>query len=94
VDSGLGSALEALAAHGIRRVLVEGGVEVATALLASRLVDRIHLYLAPIILGGEHPGWPLSLGVRRISEALRLESVQVRPLGADLAIEGTLAGAS
>jgi diaminohydroxyphosphoribosylaminopyrimidine deaminase/5-amino-6-(5-phosphoribosylamino)uracil reductase len=92
--SGLRSALEALAGHGIRRLLVEGGVEVATALLAARLVDRIHLHVAPIILGGDHPGWPLSLGVRRISEALRLESVQVRPLGADLAIEGTLAGAS
>lgn len=58
VDSGLRSALEALAGHGIRRLLVEGGVEVANALLASRLVDRIHLYLAPIILGGSTPAGP------------------------------------
>ncbi|HWN82547.1 MAG TPA: bifunctional diaminohydroxyphosphoribosylaminopyrimidine deaminase/5-amino-6-(5-phosphoribosylamino)uracil reductase RibD, partial [Candidatus Udaeobacter sp.] len=92
--SELRGALEALAGLGVRRLLVEGGVEVASALLAARLVDRIHLHVAPIILGGEHPGWPMGLGIQRIAQALRLESVQVRPLGADLAIEGRLPSAS
>jgi len=87
------AALRVLAACGVRRLLVEGGAEVASAFLAARLVDRIHLHVAPILLGGEHPGWPGALGVKRMGSALRLDSVEVKRLGADLAIEGNLRAA-
>jgi diaminohydroxyphosphoribosylaminopyrimidine deaminase / 5-amino-6-(5-phosphoribosylamino)uracil reductase len=84
------AALEALAARGVRRLLVEGGVEVATGFLRARLVDRLILHLAPTVLGGEHRGWPQALGTRTLAQALHLESIVVRRLGADLAIEGDL----
>jgi riboflavin biosynthesis pyrimidine reductase len=63
---------------------------VASEFLAARFVDRIHLHLGPILLGGEHPGWPGPLGVKRMSQSLRLESVEMKWLGADLAITGML----
>jgi len=84
----LAATLEVLAARGIRRLLVEGGMEVATALLRQGLIDRFHLHLAAVVLGGEHRGWAGSLGVRRLTEGIRLTEVRVRRLGTDIGIEG------
>jgi diaminohydroxyphosphoribosylaminopyrimidine deaminase/5-amino-6-(5-phosphoribosylamino)uracil reductase len=81
-------ALELLAARGVRRLLVEGGVGLATELLAERLVDRLHVHVAPLVLGGEHRGWPGALGVRRLSQGIRLTAVEVRRLGDDIEIRG------
>jgi diaminohydroxyphosphoribosylaminopyrimidine deaminase/5-amino-6-(5-phosphoribosylamino)uracil reductase len=86
----LARALEALAERGIRRVLVEGGIGVATGLLAGRLVDRLHVHVAPLILGGEHRGWPEALGIRRLTDALRLSEISHRRLGGDIEIRGRL----
>jgi diaminohydroxyphosphoribosylaminopyrimidine deaminase/5-amino-6-(5-phosphoribosylamino)uracil reductase len=44
-------ALRALAADGVRSVLVEGGARIAGALLAGALVDRLIIFQAPVILG-------------------------------------------
>jgi diaminohydroxyphosphoribosylaminopyrimidine deaminase/5-amino-6-(5-phosphoribosylamino)uracil reductase len=84
----LAAALQVLASRGIRRLLVEGGVEVATLLLRRGLVDRLHLHIGSVILGGEHRGWPGSLGVRRLTQGIRLAEVRVRRLGTDIGIEG------
>lgn len=84
----LARGLEALAERGIRRVLVEGGIGMATGLLAERLVDRLHVHVAPLILGGEHRGWPGALGIRRLIDALRLTDVSHRRLGSDIEITG------
>jgi len=43
--------LVALREKEVRSVLVEGGAELAGALLAEGLVDRLHLFYAPILLG-------------------------------------------
>ncbi len=51
----LRAALEALADHcGARRVLVEGGGRLGVGLLRLGLVDRLHLLMAPAIMGDEH----------------------------------------
>lgn len=44
-------ALEALAARGLTRVLIEGGGAVAAAFVAAGLVDRIAWFRAPILMG-------------------------------------------
>lgn len=48
----LDAALSILAARGIRSLFVEGGAAVATSLLERRLVDRLYLFYAPLLLGG------------------------------------------
>lgn len=45
--------LAALAARGIGRLLVEGGGAVAASFVASGLIDELHWYRAPILLGGD-----------------------------------------
>lgn len=52
----LTAAMQALAAAGLTRVLVEGGGQLAAALLRADLVDRIAWFHAPAIMGGD--GWP------------------------------------
>lgn len=51
--------LRRLGAEGIRTLLVEGGGRVAASFLAARLVERLYLLRAPVVLGPEGvPGFP------------------------------------
>jgi diaminohydroxyphosphoribosylaminopyrimidine deaminase/5-amino-6-(5-phosphoribosylamino)uracil reductase len=47
----VGATLKALAAREVVTVLCEGGAELAGSLLAGRLVDSLHMFVAPILLG-------------------------------------------
>jgi len=77
--------LRALAAEGVNRVLVEGGGLVAGAFLRAGLVDRMHLFLAPIALGSgvEALG---GLGALPLARAARLRVMEAVPAGEDLEI--------
>lgn len=44
-------ALRFLAQRGVVSLLVEGGAELAGSLLAARLADELHAFIAPILLG-------------------------------------------
>jgi len=46
--------LSMLVAHDIRSVMVEGGARVITSFLRARLVDRLIITIAPILVGGAH----------------------------------------
>lgn len=82
--------LSELGRRGASSVLVEGGSQVATALLRARLVDRLNLFLAPKLLGGD--GRPVlgPLGVRRIDEALALGRLELRRFSGDLFLATTV----
>lgn len=45
------SSLEQLADAGIVSLLIEGGAELAGSLLAARLADELHCFVAPLLLG-------------------------------------------
>lgn len=85
----LAAALRALAAEGVTTLLVEGGSQLATALLRDGLVDRLAVFLAPKIMGGAAAvpmfGW---LGVERMDDVLPLLDVRVSRSGEDLLITG------
>jgi diaminohydroxyphosphoribosylaminopyrimidine deaminase / 5-amino-6-(5-phosphoribosylamino)uracil reductase len=59
--------------RGLRSVLVEGGSELLGGCLAARLLDKLVLFRAPLLLGGRHSrsgfGGP---NPRRLAAALRL----------------------
>ncbi|HKW51647.1 MAG TPA: dihydrofolate reductase family protein, partial [Candidatus Eisenbacteria bacterium] len=83
--------LRRLAGDGRYAVLVEGGAEVHTAFLREGLADRIAVGVAPKILGGVRASSLAGdLGRSRLSEAISLESLEVRRVGRDLWIEGTI----
>ncbi|MBT0995164.1 bifunctional diaminohydroxyphosphoribosylaminopyrimidine deaminase/5-amino-6-(5-phosphoribosylamino)uracil reductase RibD [Cellulomonas sp. DKR-3] len=82
------SVLDDLRARGVRRVLVEGGPTLAAAFLRAGLVDEVHAYVAPVLLGSG-PAALADLGITTIADAVRLEPVSVLPLGPDVLVVAT-----
>ena len=80
-------ALRALGEAGITRVLVEGGAQLAAALLRAGLVDRIAWFHAPSILGAD--AWPAvqGFGIGRLDDMPRYVRVGETPLGHDMLTE-------
>ena len=80
-----------LGRRGISDLLVEGGGGLAAALLREELVDEVHWFLAPSLLGSD--GLPAMgpLGVARLAQAPRFDDVRVRRVGRDLHVRGRLA---
>ncbi len=80
--------LAALAGCEVRHVLVEGGPALVGAVLRAGAVDRVHAYLAPVLLGSG-PAVVSDLGIGTIADALRLEPVSVEALGPDVLVVAT-----
>jgi riboflavin-specific deaminase-like protein len=62
--------VRALAAHGLRRILIEGGAETVSRFLAAGCLDRLHVVVAPIIIGAGRPSFNLA-PIERVQQALR-----------------------
>jgi diaminohydroxyphosphoribosylaminopyrimidine deaminase / 5-amino-6-(5-phosphoribosylamino)uracil reductase len=62
--------LRSLAARGLQRILVEGGPATVARFLEARCLDRLHVVVAPIILGGGRASLDLA-PIARCEEALR-----------------------
>jgi diaminohydroxyphosphoribosylaminopyrimidine deaminase/5-amino-6-(5-phosphoribosylamino)uracil reductase len=81
--------LDALGRRGVLSLLVEGGSTVHGSFFAGGLVDRVHAYVAPSIIGGTQALGPVGdPGASRLSEAVKLEGMTVERLGPDLLITG------
>lgn len=74
--------IDALARAGMRRILIEGGANTLSRFLAARCLDRLHITVAPIMLGSGGPG--ISLPPReRADEAPRMP-VRVHKMEGDV----------
>lgn len=73
--------LAALADEGVQSLLLEGGPTIAAAFLEAGLVDKLLVFVAPM-LSGEGPG--MLAGLPR---PLELSRVQARPVGDDILIQ-------
>ena len=62
--------LAALAERGLRRLLIEGGAETVSRFLAASCLDRLHVMVAPVILGSGRASFILP-PVERADRALR-----------------------
>jgi len=62
--------LAALRARGVRRILVEGGGVTVSRFLAAGLLDRLHVGVAPLIIGSGRPGLTLP-EIGHLNEAQR-----------------------
>lgn len=72
----------------VRHVLVEGGPTLAAAFVRAGLVDEVHAYVAPVLLGSGPPALA-DLGVTTIDQAVRLTTRTVLPLGPDVLVVAT-----
>jgi diaminohydroxyphosphoribosylaminopyrimidine deaminase/5-amino-6-(5-phosphoribosylamino)uracil reductase len=79
----LAAILAVLDARGIRRVYVEGGPTLASAVIAAGFADEFSIYLAPALLGGDMLAIG-DLGIPTIGQALRLRPTAIEQLGDDL----------
>jgi diaminohydroxyphosphoribosylaminopyrimidine deaminase / 5-amino-6-(5-phosphoribosylamino)uracil reductase len=59
-----------LAGRGLRRILIEGGADTLSRFLAAGCLDRLHVLIAPIILGTGRASLTLP-AVERVEEAMR-----------------------
>jgi len=81
--------LRELGTRSIQSVLVEGGATVAGKLLERGLVNKVSIFLAPIIIGGgEAPSAVGGPGAERLADALRLEDIEIVRRGEDIEVTG------
>ena len=73
---------------GLTSVLLEGGRTLAAAALRARTVDRVMIYIAPRLLGGDALAAVGELGLQSLEETPALEQVRTRRLGGDLLFTG------
>ncbi len=73
---------------GFTSVLVEGGRGLAGAALRTRSVDRVMIYIAPRLLGGDALAGVGELGLESPAETPIIEQVRTRRLGEDLLYTG------
>ncbi len=85
----LTAAMTALGAAGLTRILVEGGGQIAAALLRADLVDRIAWFHAPSVLGGD--GWPAvqAFGTESLARMPRFRRDCITAIGDDMLSEFT-----
>jgi diaminohydroxyphosphoribosylaminopyrimidine deaminase/5-amino-6-(5-phosphoribosylamino)uracil reductase len=61
-----------LAAAGMRRILIEGGADTVSRFIAARCLDRLHVNVAPVMLGAGGPGIELP-PIERADQAHRMQ---------------------
>jgi diaminohydroxyphosphoribosylaminopyrimidine deaminase/5-amino-6-(5-phosphoribosylamino)uracil reductase len=75
----------------ITSLLVEGGSTLNASLIRSNLVDRLVLYIAPLLLGGnDAKGLIGGMSPKHLRESLLLDGVTIRRAGHDMVIEADL----
>jgi diaminohydroxyphosphoribosylaminopyrimidine deaminase/5-amino-6-(5-phosphoribosylamino)uracil reductase len=83
----LASVLKDLGKRGITSVLIEGGGEVLGEALDERLIDKVQIYLGPIITGGPVVAFPRE-GVEKTADALRLRDIEYEQIDQTISIKG------
>ncbi len=77
-----------LLALDVQGLLLEAGSVLNWAFLEAGLVDRVAVFVAPTLVGGEQASTPVGGRGLSLGEAVRLRALNVRPLGADWLLEG------
>jgi diaminohydroxyphosphoribosylaminopyrimidine deaminase / 5-amino-6-(5-phosphoribosylamino)uracil reductase len=88
----LESLLDELGKRRMTNVLVEGGGRLLGSLFDARLVDEVHVFIAPKLAGGEAAPGPIAgQGVEAIAAAMTMEDVIVRQIEEDVYFHGRVA---
>ena len=84
----LKEAMVELGRKNLQYLLLEGGSKLAAAMLQAELVDRMMVFVAPKLIGGEGRGLFSGAGVDVISNAYRLKQLETRQVDCDILVEG------
>jgi diaminohydroxyphosphoribosylaminopyrimidine deaminase/5-amino-6-(5-phosphoribosylamino)uracil reductase len=89
----LGQLLRRLGKRGIQEVLVEGGSQLYTTALEENEADKLVMFIAPLLLGGdEAPGLFGGKGFASPAKGRMIHSLQWRRSDRDLMVEAYLSG--
>jgi diaminohydroxyphosphoribosylaminopyrimidine deaminase/5-amino-6-(5-phosphoribosylamino)uracil reductase len=81
--------MRALGDRDITSVLIEGGGEVNASALSAGIVDKVMVFVAPILIGGKDAPGPLGgKGIRRLESAFQIKNMTVNQIGNDFLLEG------
>jgi diaminohydroxyphosphoribosylaminopyrimidine deaminase/5-amino-6-(5-phosphoribosylamino)uracil reductase len=86
-EIGLDVLLGELGAKQITSVLIEGGGDMLGQALEQHLIDKVQVYVAPILTGGPIVAFA-GAGASSTSEAPRLERVRYERIGQDICVIG------
>jgi diaminohydroxyphosphoribosylaminopyrimidine deaminase/5-amino-6-(5-phosphoribosylamino)uracil reductase len=81
----LTSVLKDLGKRSVTSVLIEGGGEVLGQALDARLIDKVQIYLGPILTGGPVVAFP-GHGAQSTSDAIHLAEVSYRQIGESVCV--------
>ncbi|HVE92121.1 MAG TPA: bifunctional diaminohydroxyphosphoribosylaminopyrimidine deaminase/5-amino-6-(5-phosphoribosylamino)uracil reductase RibD [Actinomycetota bacterium] len=84
-------AMRSMGERGVCSVLCEGGPTLAASLLHEGFVDRLVVYCAPLLIGGDAAG-VLSVGAKTLTDATRLRIERVSRVGPDLRVDAVVEG--
>ncbi len=82
--------LKALVHRGIVSVMIEGGGTTSASALAERVVDKLLIFYAPKILGGDALPMVEQLDIARVRQAIAVKDLRVKRSGDDLMVAGYL----
>jgi diaminohydroxyphosphoribosylaminopyrimidine deaminase / 5-amino-6-(5-phosphoribosylamino)uracil reductase len=83
----LASVLKDLGKRSVTSVLIEGGGEVLCEALDKQLIDKVQIYLGPILTGGPVVAFA-GEGAKKTADALRLREAEYQQLVQDVVITG------
>lgn len=81
--------LDALKKRDLQSVLVEGGAFIAGAFVDARLIDKVSIMFAPIVIGGQNA--PLAIGGKgadSLENVMRLRNVEITKHEKDFEVTG------
>jgi diaminohydroxyphosphoribosylaminopyrimidine deaminase / 5-amino-6-(5-phosphoribosylamino)uracil reductase len=81
----LAAVLENLGKRGVTSVLIEGGGDVLGQALDARLIDKLQLYLGPILTGGPVLAFP-GRGAETTANAVRLRRISYQQVGQSVCV--------
>lgn len=83
--------LKSLSSEGLNRVLIEGGAETISRFLQANCLDRLHIIVAPIVMGSGRTSFNLK-AIEHMDQASRLK-VQTHLLDSDVLFDCDLSSA-
>ena len=81
----LAAVLKSLGKRGVTSVLIEGGGDVLGQAVDARLIDKLQLYLGPILTGGPVIAFP-GRGAETAANSLRLRRVSYQQIGQSVCV--------
>lgn len=76
-----------LSQKNITSVFVEGGATINYSFMKENLIDKVHVFVAPKLVGGKSAATPIGgVGIKNLSEACRLEQMKPQMIGKDILI--------